>query len=376
MNGVLGLAQLLETTILDAEQKDYVAGITESGNNLLTLVNDILDFSKAEAGRIEIVESLFVLSDLCRSIPSIFKEQLHRTGIELAISITDDVPLEIVGDVGRIRQVLFNLVGNSMKFTEKGRITIEVFVQERLSGPGVLRLGFNVSDTGIGIPADRLHDLFEPFTQVDGSLTRKYQGTGLGLSIVKRLVALMGGNVFITSQVGRGTTVHFDILVKQPAAADQQEAATGQAGAEDAAQASAVRGLRVLLAEDDALNQRIAQKLLEKYGASVVCVGNGAEAVRAVSGGGFDLVLMDVQMPVSDGVTATRQIRALEDPAARRTPIIAMTAHAMSGDREKFLHAGMDGYIAKPFVYADLAASIARVMAEAREAEPQPPARP
>ncbi len=360
MNGVLGMLQLLLLTPLDEEQKEHVDLALKSGLNLLGLINDILDFSKVEAGKVELAEAPVVLSELCRSIPSIFREQVTSKGLSLSLDVAPEVPEVIIADAGRIRQVLFNLIGNAMKFTERGGVTLHIAPGGRV-GADRMRLCFTVSDTGIGIPAERIADLFNPFTQVDGSLTRKHQGTGLGLSIVKRLVELMGGTVGIESRVGEGTSVRCEILVGLPPGQSLDQASPS-------AQADAPKflwtGLKFLLVEDEAVNQNIARTLLKKFGAEVVCAGNGAEAIAALAKEPFDCVLMDVQMPVLDGVAATRRIRAGAAGSDREdVPIVALTAHAMAGDREIFLDAGMDDYIAKPIVFAALQETVARAMA-------------
>ena len=362
INGVLGMLQLLELTPLDEEQKEHVDLALQSGINLLNLINDILDFSKIEAGKIEIFKTLFSLPDLCRSIPSIFKDQTSKKGLSLTIEIAPDVPNAIFGDIGRIRQVLFNLIGNAVKFTEMGGIKVLIEADENI-GQAERWIRFSTSDTGIGIPEDLIPELFEPFTQIDGTLTRNYQGTGLGLSIVKRLVSLMGGDVRMESKVGQGTTVRFDIPVgvkaeDLPSKSDVMPQATTNLSQ---AQTHPLK-LKILLAEDEIISQGVAGGLLKKMGATVVCTNNGEEALEALRKERFDLVLMDVQMPIMDGVTATRSIRAAEGADYQQIPIIALTAHALTGDKELLLKAGMDDYISKPVDKGQLQQVIARVM--------------
>ncbi len=361
MNGVLGMLQLLQTTILSEEQSEYVHIAMNSATNLLNLINDILDLSKVEAGKVDIVERAFVLSELCRSMPGIFKEQIDAKGVALFIHVAPDVPDTIVGDASRIRQVLFNLIGNALKFTEKGEVNVRITSGGK-AGQDRMRLRVSVADTGIGIPEDRMGELFKPFTQIDSSYTRKFKGTGLGLSIVKRLVELMGGEVRLESVAGQGATVHFEIVVgllKQERDADK---GARHAGARPRGEQPRPLEARVLLVEDDPVNLSMARRMLEILGASVVCAGNGEEALLAASREGFDCILMDVQMPVMDGVTATRRIRAGDGGCARDIPIVAMTAHAMAGDREKFLDAGMDEYITKPVDIDELRSIIDRLV--------------
>ena len=347
MNGVLGMLQILQATALDEEQNECVDVAMASANNLLRLINDILDFSKIEAGKIDIVESVFPLADLCRSMPSIFRSQIDKKGLQFAIDIAAGVPRIISADISRIRQVLLNLVGNAIKFTETGEVKVLVEAGG-LASPGKTMLRFSVSDTGIGIPRDQIANLFNAFTQADGALTRKYQGTGLGLDIVKRLVELMGGGVRIESKPGKGTVVQFDI----PAGVPADQALPGEEirppGATKPRAVIPQLNLKILLVEDDMVSRTMAQHFLEKAGAKVTCAVNGEEALNALAKGEkFDCVLMDISLPVMDGVTATQKIRAGEGES-KNIRIIAITAHAMVGDREKFLAAGMDDYIAKP----------------------------
>ncbi|KHK02901.1 PAS domain-containing hybrid sensor histidine kinase/response regulator [Desulfovibrio sp. TomC] len=362
MNGIIGLSQLMLETPLNEEQQDYTNLIVESSNNLVTLINDILDFSKIEAGKLEIIENEFCIHDICRSVASIFKEQIYRKKIKLTIDVSPKVPNLIISDAGRIRQVLFNLVGNAMKFTESGEVKIHIdFANDII--PNKKRLRFAVSDTGIGIPKDLIADLFKPFTQIDGSLTRKYKGTGLGLSIVKRLVSLMNGDVAIESKVGKGTTVNFNILIGVPdmvgLSPDYPHRKNELIPSGDLPYQM---HLKILLVEDDEINQRIGRRLLEKYGAIVVSAVNGEEALRCLSNEKFDIVLMDIQMPVMDGLAATRAIRASIGKFYKNIPIVAMTALAMAGDKEICLAAGMDDYISKPVDITVLKKTIEKMM--------------
>jgi two-component system, sensor histidine kinase and response regulator len=483
MNAILGMAELLLDTPLNRTQREYAETILESGESLLSLLNDILDFSKIEAGKVELDPAPF---DVRESIGATMKSlavRAHRKSLELAYHVTPAVPEVLVADFGRLRQVLVNLVGNAIKFTEQGEVVLRLDVaRATLAGP---LLHFEVSDTGIGIPADRLEKIFEEFEQVDKSTTRRYGGTGLGLTIASRLVELMGGKIRVQSDVGRGTTFSFELAL--PAASDatvavrrpsadvlrgirvlivddnatnrrilddllhswQMEAvAVGSAPAalqelEQALQAGRpyrlllsdvhmpdmdgfdlaqsvrqradlqdtiimmltsgvrpedanrcrelqvaahlskpikqselldaivlclhgepivadvlrartpqlpqpTRGLRILLAEDSIVNQTLALAVLQKWGHAVTVANDGQQAVETWRTGQFDVVLMDVEMPHLDGFQATAAIRDAERETGGHTPIIAMTAHAMKGDRERCLAAGMDGYVAKP----------------------------
>ncbi|WP_243358061.1 ATP-binding protein [Fundidesulfovibrio terrae] len=366
MNGIFGMLQLLRTTPLDREQQEYVGTGLAALKNLLNLINDILDLSKVEAGKLDIVARPFSLPDLLRLMSGIFKEQLDEKGIALGFEIAPDVPRTVLADAARIRQVLFNLIGNAIKFTEKGRVDVRVQAGgEALQGQ--VRLFFRVSDTGIGIPQDRLADLFKPFTQIDGSLARKYQGTGLGLSIVKRLVELMGGEVRVESAVGVGTSMHFSILAGAPAQGSLPDEAPPQAETAGPTAAEPSSPLNILLVEDEAINQKAMERLLGKRGHAVVCAGSGEEALKILARQRFDCVLMDVQMPGMDGTQATRLIRSGEgsslDPGVH---IIALTANAMSGDRERLLSAGMDDYLSKPVELDALLQALGRVTPRTR----------
>jgi len=351
INGVLGMLQLMETTSLDDEQRQYVQLASGSVKRLNILLSDILDLSRVEAGKVEIREAEFSLRGLSESVLDLFAVTARSKGLELACTLAPDLPDTLVGDEMRVRQVLFNLVGNALKFTDRGRIDVEIASLQELPGKRRQVL-FTVRDTGIGIPADRIRDIFEPFRQVESSYTRNYQGAGLGLAIVQRLVKLMGGNVDIDSTPGKGTT--FRIVLPLGIGAE----ATRPSPAQDSSPES--RGnLRILLVEDEPSNQLPPQKFLEKAGHSVTVAENGKKALDLLRTTEFDCVLMDIQMPVMDGTETTRIIRASKDLGRNRdVPVIALTAYAMSGDREKFLAQGMNGYVSKPVVMAELMRAI------------------
>jgi two-component system sensor histidine kinase EvgS len=340
LNGVMGLMQLLQTTPLDGEQREFVSMAIRSSERLSRLLTDLLDISKIEAGKMEIVEEDFSLRELCDSVTGLFAVNAAEKNVSLEYVIDPALPPVLFGGVARLRQILFNLVGNSLKFTEQGRVRLEI-VPLSASRDSERRLLFSVYDTGIGIPEDKLTDLFRPFAQVEGSYTRKYQGAGLGLAIVRRLVELMSGHIYIESVLGEGTEVHVALPIKA------HKAASSKTRTEPAGTPCA--GLRVLLVEDDLSNQVATSKLLEKSGHVVTLAENGVKALDFLRKTRFDIVLMDIQMPVMGGLEATRAIRGAPDLALHKdVPIIALTAYVMAGDRETFLGAGMDDYLAKP----------------------------
>ncbi len=341
MNGIIGMAGLLFDTPLNSEQYEFAKTIRNSGDALLTIINDILDFSKIEAGKMEMERHPFNLRECVADVIDLVSLRAAEKDLKMDVLIHSDVFVGVVGDVTRLRQVLLNLLSNAIKFTDKGGVVVEVKNETGQSNT----LRFNVRDTGIGIPADRLDVIFESFSQVDTSTTRKYGGTGLGLAISRRLVELMGGKMWAESIKGNGSSFFFTIQV-EPAKIEQVEKGVSSQQGFDSMLASHIP-LRILLAEDNAVNQKLALKLLERMGYRADVAGNGLEALQALTRQHYDLILMDVQMPEMDGLEATRKIR--HDFAPERQPrIVAMTANAMQGDREKCLAAGMDDYVSKP----------------------------
>jgi PAS domain S-box-containing protein len=343
MNGVLGMTDLLLDSRLEAEQRDYAETIRESGRALLTVINDILDFSKIEAGKLELESIAMDVRSGVEEVARLLAIQAQAKGLALDVTCDPDVPLAVRGDPNRLRQILLNLGGNAVKFTSRGSVGISIGVVESTAQDVVVR--FEVRDSGIGIPKDRLESLFAPFTQVDTSMTRRFGGTGLGLSIVRRLVELMHGTCGVESELGVGSRFWFTARFGQ-CEAPANACATG-AAEEPTSAAITSRCRRLLMAEDNVVNQRVAARMLEKMGYVVDVVSDGHEAVAAWARGGYDAILMDCQMPAMDGYAATREIRRRESGGAR-IPIIALTAHAIKGAEEECFAAGMDHHITKP----------------------------
>jgi PAS domain S-box-containing protein len=342
MNGIIGMTELTLETELTPEQREYLDVVRGSAESLLKVLNDILDFSKIEAGKLEFEVLPFDLGESLALVVKAFAVRARDKGLALDFEMDDDVPRGVVGDPVRLRQVLVNLLDNALRFTERGRIAVRVTVQDR--GPSRVMLRFSVEDTGIGIPEDKQAQVFDSFTQADGSITRRYGGTGLGLTISARLVQLMGGKIWLESAPGRGSTFHFtadfgrDERVREPS------------GDADVARAVGERlpRLTLLVAEDNLVNRTLIARILQKQGHAVLEARDGLEALETLGRGGIDVVLMDIEMPRLGGLEALTRIRELDRRTGRHTPVIALTAHAMAGDRERCLAAGMDGYVPKP----------------------------
>ena len=365
MNGVLGMAQLLETTPLNEEQIDFVKTIKDSGDALLVIINDILDFSKIEAGMLEIEAKSFVLEEIVSGVCKLLEHQAIAKQITLKYAIAPDVPKTVIGDRARLRQILLNLVGNAVKFTPQGQVSIAVNGKV-LTNHGVrdvYQLKFAIADTGIGLKSDRIGKLFQPFSQADVSTSRKYGGTGLGLAIGKCLIELMGGTIWVESlgQVGgnppldwqpeqdtQGSTFHLAIAVSvNSAIAPPQESLDEKIDKFFIDDKTAKKfPLRILLVEDNKVNQMVASKLLERLGYRADLANNGLEAVQVFQEKIYDLIFMDMQMPEMDGLTATKLIR--QSPENSQVRIVAMTANARPEDRQACLDAGMDDFISKP----------------------------
>jgi signal transduction histidine kinase/CheY-like chemotaxis protein len=340
MNALLGMAELLSETSLDDEQREYVRVFRRAGDNLLNVINDILDFSKVEAGRIELESIEFNLLEVVADALEITGVRARAKGLTVSSRIQPGVPAHLIGDPGRLRQILLNLLGNATKFTKRGELTVVV---EMDSPPA--NLHFAVSDTGIGIPPERLSSIFESFSQADASTTRQYGGTGLGLTISKRFVELMGGRIWVESTLGTGSTMHFTA----------QFGVGSEAGrpAPAASLPTLKRSLRILLADDSDENRFLIRGYLKNSGCSIDEVENGALAVEKFKQGSYDVVLMDAEMPVMDGYSATREIRALGS-----TPIFLLTAHAQQEAKDRSFAAGCTDHLTKPIKKATLLEAI------------------
>ncbi|EKO38982.1 MAG: PAS domain S-box [Solidesulfovibrio magneticus str. Maddingley MBC34] len=363
LNGVLGMLQLLDGTDLDVEQGEYVDNAVKASKRLTRLLSDILDLSLVESGRLLIRQEAVDPADLRGAVMDLFSLPAREKGLSLSVGLDPALPESLWADEARLRQILFNLVGNAVKFTDAGGVSVHIAPASRKFDAG-FHLLITVTDTGIGIPDDDLGVIFEPFGQVEGVYVRRFGGAGLGLSIVRRLVGLMGGEIAVASELGQGTSIHVSLPL-----ARQASAGTGPTASSLASRSLAGPPvLSLLLAEDDAVSLMSFARMLEKAGHAVDVAENGAEAVAMASRKTYDCILMDVQMPVMDGVAATRAIRenaALGEGAA--TPIVAMTAYAMAGDREKFLAAGMDDYVSKPVDAKELELVLARVTGRGQE---------
>jgi signal transduction histidine kinase/DNA-binding NarL/FixJ family response regulator len=396
MNGVLGMAELLSKTELNDRQRRFLQVVQSSGASLVNIINEILDFSKIEAGKLKLecidLDVVKVVEDAVECLAAL----AHSKGLALTSFVDHDVPTRLSGDPGRLRQVLTNLTGNAIKFTKKGEVAVRVSKVEEAQDRALLR--FEVKDTGIGIAPEAQSQIFEDFMQADGSTTRKYGGTGLGLNIARQLTEMMGGEIGVDSTPSQGSTFWFTVpFQKDPATVirgGDQDTSSELASSQMPAEVQQRFDGHVLVAEDTLVNQEVAVGMLESVGCRVDVVENGREAVKAVSTMSYDLIFMDCQMPDMDGYEATRIIRRKEEEAfkaqsskeegasptgsskptstiqygasRKRIPIIALTAHAMEGDREQCLTAGMDDYLSKPFDVSKLSAILERWLPAAR----------
>ena len=361
LNGIFGMTDNLLDTDLTADQRDCLETIKLSADSLLIVVNDILDFSKIEAGKVELEAIDFNLRDCVQDAVKMFSLPAKEKRLALLCDIAPSLPEMVRGDASRLRQILLNLVSNAIKFTDRGQVALKAEPESREQDQLAIR--FTVSDTGIGISAQHRETIFSPFTQADSSTTRKYGGTGLGLTISARLASMMGGKIWLESEIGQGS--HFYFIVRL-----ETLEKTGQSGVLASSTIPSSRNIlpgqttnrskafRILLAEDNRVNQAVASRLLDKLGHTFVIANSGREAVELVKQQTFDLVLMDIQMPEMDGIAATKEIRQQEKLSQGHIPIIAMTAHAMKGDRALCLDAGMDGYVSKPISPEEVEAAI------------------
>ncbi len=368
MNAVLGLSELLTGSGLSGTQLRYARNIHSAASSLLDIINDVLDVSRIEAGHLELANARFEPRALFARVRTMLLPLAEAKGLALEMRVDGGVPVELLGDEGRLRQILVNLAGNAVKFTERGQVTVEASA-EVADKAGEAGLRIQVTDSGIGIAAEKLTTLFKPFVQVDNSDTRRHGGTGLGLYIVRELAQRMGGDVSVRSTPHAGSTFDVRVLLGLPALEETPLAArTLSAAPESPAQVGApdVRSLSVLLVEDNEINRMVARAVLEGGGHRVTEAADGAQAVTAHATQVFDCVLMDCQMPVLDGLEATRRMRTRETAEGkRRTPIVALTANAMQGDREQCLAAGMDDFLAKPYESAALLQMLASMSADA-----------
>jgi CheY-like chemotaxis protein/HPt (histidine-containing phosphotransfer) domain-containing protein len=348
MNAITGMAYLTLQTDLDPRQKDYTTKIIQASESLLGIINDILDFSKIEAGRLELESIPFSPCELFEGLGTIIGGRAEEKGLEVLFSLPVELPQFLIGDPLRLGHVLGNLAGNAVKFTEQGHVVIAV---EQAGEPedGKIPLTFSVSDTGIGMDREQVERIFEAFSQADSSITRKYGGTGLGLSIAKKLLHLMGAELVVESEIGTGSRFSFTLWM----------AAAGALTRKAEVMPVDLRGMRVLVVEDNSINRQVAREIIEQAGVIVKIVENGLKAVELIAAGAvFDAVLMDIQMPVMDGYEATRLIR--QNKSMAELPIIAMTAYAMTGEREKCLAAGMNDHVPKPIAPQALYAALLR----------------
>ncbi len=357
LNAVIGLTGLLLDTDLTHEQRNYLEIVRDSGDSLLSVINNILDFSKIDGGMMELEHSPFDLRRCIESTMDLMVTRAAEKGLVLKVVLDDQLPTMLVGDASRLRQVLANLLSNAVKFTDKG--FVEVSVRGNAIPEG-FELRFDVLDTGIGMPQDKLDRLFMPFSQIDSSITRRYGGTGLGLAISKRLVGMMGGRIWAKSNPGVGSTFTFTIKVKLPCMQPvQHEVKDLKPDIKPPIEGHFQQALplSILLAEDNAVNQMVLLQMLRKIGYQADLASNGFDVLAALDRQAYDVVLMDIQMPDMDGFEATRRILA-RFPKMKRPRIIALTAHALNGDRERCLKAGMDGYLSKPVKIEDLQSAL------------------
>lgn len=348
MNAIMGMTHMLQKDKPREDQLEPLNILDFSGKTLLTLIDDVLDFSKIEAGRIEFEQTEFDLEQLIAAIIESFKVSASNKGIELKSEIDAQIHNVLIGDPARLTQIINNLVSNAIKFTEKGSVRLEV--NKRIETNENIVLAFVVADTGIGIPAERVDTIFDSFTQASGSTKRLYGGTGLGLTISKELTELQGGDLHLETEQGKGTTFTVTLTFEKGDENALNDAPTKAIDADVAA----IRGAYVLLAEDNIVNQKVMQRFLERWDIKLKVVENGQDAVEAVKNEEFDLVLMDLQMPVMDGYEATSIIRELDDPVKSKLPIIALTAAALKEVKEQVYDCGMDDFVTKPFNPADL----------------------
>jgi len=357
LNGIIGFIELLANTELNAEQSDYLDTVRVSSETLLSLVNDVLDFSKIETGNLNLESREFKLVPMLRVLNAMFFNQAAEKGIIFNLEIGEEVPRKVLGDETRLRQILTNFLSNAIKFTDAGEVRLSLMLHAEVDADGMVELEFEVRDTGIGIGREQLKKLFRPFTQGDASTTRKYGGTGLGLAICKRLAEAMGGKVWATSTLGEGSCFYLRVRVGVVNAGDRLPPQT-LVEAEDSSSVDKSK-LRAFIAEDNRANQRVITQMLKRLGIEAEAFENGQELLQMLQQRSADLILMDLQMPVMDGLEATAAIRAgAAGAGCKEIKIVALTANALAGDEERCLSAGMDSYLTKPLKLAALEAAL------------------
>jgi len=356
MNGIIGMLDLLSDTPLNDQQREYLDLVRGSANTLMGIINDILDLSKIESGRMTLNPEPFNPTQMLKEIATLFASSARKKGLHLRLEIAPDVPSVVVGDELRLRQVVNNLVNNAVKFTEQGSIAVgmKCLDQSETENGKQAQLQIQVSDTGIGIAPENIERIFDKFTQADASITRCYGGTGLGLAIGKRLVEMMGGQMRVESELGKGSTFTIELTLPVVDESAQSLSTTTTTPLYQFA------GVRVLLAEDNEVNRMVGVRMLQTLGCHVETATDGAEAVQKALEGDYDLILMDVQMPNMDGYEATHQIREVERATGEHRLIIAMTAHSLEDDRRACLEVGMDDYLSKPVKRERLAEMLAK----------------
>ncbi|HTA28798.1 MAG TPA: ATP-binding protein [Bacteroidia bacterium] len=356
MNGVIGMAYLLTQTSLNDEQKEYARGIRDSASMLLTIINDILDISKINAAKMVFDETPFNVRDIIRNLSLAMEVKAREKTIKYYSNVEKSIPQKIVGDPVRLSQILWNLTGNAVKFTETGEVSLSVYLRGEENG--TISIEFVVKDTGIGISPNKLISIFEPFTQASVDTSRKFGGTGLGLGIAKKLVEMQDGTIFAESKPGRGSTFSVRLTFKQYV----EQFNVGAIAANGSTTLRNLNGIHILVAEDNKINQRVILKTLEKWGAKVSIAENGRVAIEMLTVKPYDIVLMDIQMPEMDGLEATKYIRSTLLPPASNLPIIAITASALRLDYEKCVALGMNEYVPKPFKPDELYDKIVRLL--------------
>ena len=357
MNGIIGMSELLLKTKLDSKQHEYLLMLKNSAESLLSLLNDVLDFSKIEAGKMELHEQDFDLRHTIADTLLALGVRAMQKNLALTHQVTEDVPAALCGDDGRLRQILINLVGNAIKFTDRGEIMVRVGIESRTLRTTTLH--FEIHDTGIGILPEVQSRIFDAFTQAETNTNRRYGGTGLGLAICRDLVELMRGRIWVDSELGKGSTFHFTAVFGEARHSSANPTSRPSSGS---LLGLAEKSMQVLVVEDGRVNQLVAAKLLEERGHHIEIASNGQEAVEKVRNSTFDAILMDVHMPEMNGFQATAAIRQIEEKHGGHVPIIAMTANALKGDREQCIAAGMDDYVSKPIHSAELLHAVERFM--------------